>query len=183
MRLRVWLPILQTAAMLLILWAPWNPKAHEIVILRADGSNLRIWTLIPGPPALDWATGVNLPALTVATPVEFALRKPDALPNTHVRFYGLWLVGLLCWYMVGRFIDDLLEWRRSGVLPRKHWADLTFALIAFPSAILLADAFVLDRAGSASLAVWSVLWLVVTSLALLFRVVQVIKQRRKPVVA
>jgi hypothetical protein len=83
--------------------------------------------------------------------------------------------------MVGRFADDLISWRRNGAQPRKHWADLTFALIAFPSAILLAGPFTVDRVGPTSLAVWGVLWLVVTACALLFRVVQVIKQRRKPV--
>jgi len=182
MRLRVWLPILQIAAMLLILWAPWNPKAHEIELVLRDGREFKGWTLISAADSLDWAMGLNLPALTVATPIEFAIRKPDSLPSYKIQFFSLWLVGLLGWYMVGRFVDDLIQWRRSGALPRKHWGDLMFALIAFPSAILLAGAFTFDRVGPTSLAVSSILWLVLTAAALLFRVVQVIKQRRKPVV-
>jgi predicted permease len=110
--------------------------------------------------------------------VEFAIRKPDALPNYKVQFFGLWLVGFLCWYMVGRFADDLISWRRNSALPRKHWADLTFALIAFPSAILLAGPFTVDRVGPTSLAVWGVFWLVITTCVLVLRIVQVIKQRR-----
>lgn len=183
MRFRFLLPILQTIAMLLIVWTPWNPKLHEIVLKRADGGEFEVRTLLPGPPASDWAMGINLPALTVATPVEFAFRKPEALRNYTIQFFGLWIVGLLCWYMAGRFVDDLIMWRRSGALPRKHWGDLTFALIAFPSAILLAGAFTFDRVGPTSLAVWGVLWLVVTACALIFRVAQVIKQRRKPAVS
>jgi len=126
-------------------------------------------------------------AYHVTTPIEFAFRKPDALPSYKIQFFSLWLVGLLCWYMVGRFVDDLIQWRRSGALPRKHWGDLMFALIAFPSAILLAGAFTFDRVGrdraATSLAVSSSLWLVLTAAAFVFRVVQVIKQRRRPVTA
>jgi hypothetical protein len=181
MRFRVLLPILQTIAMLLIVWAPWNPRSHQIDIVLRDGREIKGWTLISAVDSLDWAMGLNLPALTVATPIEFAFRKPASLPSYKIQFFGLWLVGLLCWYMVGRFADDLISWRSSGALPRKHWADLTFALIAFPSAILLAGPFTFDRAGPTSLAVWGVVWLVVTACVLLFRVVQVIKQRRKPV--
>lgn len=183
MRFRVLLPILQIIAMLLIVWAPWSPRAHQIDIVLRDGREIKAWTLISAVQTSDWAMGLNLPALTVATPVEFALRKPDALRNNKIQFFGLWLVGFLCWYMVGRFADDLITWRRSRALPRKHWADLTFALIAFPSAILLAGAFTFDRVGPTSLAIWGVLWLVVTASALIFRVVQVIKQRRKPTVS
>jgi len=182
MRFRSLFPILQTIAMLLIVWTPWNPKLHEIV-LRQDGGEFKVRTLLPGAEAADWALGINLPALTVATPIEFAIRKPGALPNYRIKFFGLWLVGLLCWYMVGRFADDLITWRRSRALPRKHSGDLTFALIAFPSAILLAGAFTFDRVGPTSLAVWGILWLVVTACALIFRVAQAIKQRRKPAVS
>jgi predicted permease len=178
MRLRVLLPILQTIAMLLIVWAPWNPRAQQIDIVLRDGREIKGWTLISAVQTAEWAMGINLPALTVATPVEFAIRKPDALPNYKVQFFGLWLVGFLCWYMVGRFADDLISWRRNSALPRKHWADLTFALIAFPSAILLAGPFTVDRVGPTSLAVWGVFWLVITTCVLVLRIVQVIKQRR-----
>lgn len=181
MRFRLLLPILQTAAMLFILWAPWNPKAHEIDLVLRDGREIKGWTLVSGLDSMEWAMGVNLPAAAAVTPLEFAVRESDAPPSSRIRFFGLWLVGLLCWYMVGRFADDLLQWRRSSALPVKHWADLTFALLAVPSAILLAGAFVFDRAEPISLAVWGALWLVVTSCALVFRVAQVIKQRRKQI--
>jgi hypothetical protein len=179
MQFKSLLPILQTAAMLLTLWAPWNRKAHNVQLV--SGQRLDSATL-PDPEATDWAEGINLPASAVVTPVEFALRKPDVLPNMKVKFYGFWLVGLLCWYMVGRFIDDLIQWRRAKQLPRKNSADLAFALIAAPSAALLGIAFNQGNIQSYVLARWGILWIAIASAALLFRVAQAIQQRRRPAV-
>jgi len=168
--------------MLLILWAPSNPKAHDLDIVFANGVSMKAWTLIPGGNAIDWAEGINLPASAVVTPLEFAIRKPAALPSYKFRFFGVWLIGILCWYMVGRFVGDLLQWRSTRTLPRKNAMDLGFALIATPSAVLLAKA--LPDAGRSSpiLAVWAVIWLGITSADLLFRVAQEIRQRRRPAV-
>jgi hypothetical protein len=88
MRFSLVLPVLQTTAMLLIICAPWNPKAHEVDALLAKGAEFKTWTLIPGPNAIDWAQGVNLPAAAVAIPAEFAIRKNEAQPNYKVRFFG-----------------------------------------------------------------------------------------------
>jgi hypothetical protein len=168
MRFKFLFPVLQTIAMLLIVWAP-----------RAASKSPGTKSPVPEPRAVDWATGINLPASAVVTPLEFAVRKAEAPPNDTVRFYGVWLVGLLCWYMVGRFVDDLFQWRRNRKLPRKHAGDLTFALIAVPSAALLAITF--NDAGRhlPILAAWGVVWVVITCAALLFRVAQAIQQRRK----
>jgi hypothetical protein len=180
MRFKALLPILQTAAMLLILWAPWNPKSHEVDARLASSGRLRMAAVAPGKIAIEWAEGINLPASAVVTPAEFAMRKPDALPNMKVRFYGLWLVGLFCWHMVGRFIDDLIQWRRARTLPRKNAGDLAFALIAAPSAALLGITFNEGNVQSHLLAKWGIIWIVIASAALLFRVVQEIRQRRRP---
>jgi hypothetical protein len=175
MRFKSLLPILQTAAMLLTLWAPWNPKAHNAQLGSEQG-------IILGSTAIEWAEGINLPASAVVTPVEFAMREPDALPNLKLRFYGFWLVGLLCWYMVGRFIDDVIQWRRDKKLPRKNASDLAFALIAAPSAALLGIAFNQGNIQSGVLASWGSIWIAIASAALLFRVAQAIQQRRRPAV-
>jgi hypothetical protein len=171
MRFKFLMPVVQTAAMLLILWAPRNPRAHEV-----DTQLART------PRAIEWAEGINLPASAVVTPAEFAMRKHESLPNMKVRFYGFWLVGLLCWYMVGRFIDDLIRWRRARKLPRKNAGDLAFALIAAPSAALLGIAFNEGNIQSSVLAAWGVIWIAIASAALLFRVAQAIQQRRRPAV-
>ena len=176
MRFKFLLPILQTAALLLLLWAPWNPNAHKLQL--ANGLTLETATL-PGPAAIEWAEGINLPASAIVTPAEFAMRKPDALPNMKVRFYGFWLVGLLCWYMVGRFVDDLIQWLRAGKLPRKNTADLAFALLAAPSAALLGITFNQGTIQSRVLATWGIIWIVIASAALLFRVAQAIQQRKR----
>ena len=179
MRFKSFLPIFQTAAMLLILWSPWNPKVHGLVAPRANGTVFHIRTLITVSDAFEWAEGINLPASAVVTPVEFAMRQPGALPNMQVRFYGFWLVGLFCWYMAGRFIDDLIRWRRDRKLPRKNAGDLAFALIAAPSAALLGIAFNEDSVQSHVLAGWGMIWIAIASAALLFRVVQVVRQRKR----
>ena len=176
MPLKYLLPALQTLAMLL-LWVQLNPQAVGAPV--ADGGAPRTATIIPSSTALEWAEGINLPASAVITPVEFALRKPDALPNMKVRFYGFWLVGLLCWYMVGRFIDDLIRWRRARKLPRKNASDLAFALIAAPSAALLGIAFNEGNIQSRVLAACGIIWIAIASAALLFRVAQVIQQRKR----
>jgi hypothetical protein len=182
MRFKILLPVLQMTAMLLIVWTPWNPQAHQLDVLAANGSESKMWALIPGPPAIDWAEGINLPASAVVTPIEFAIRKANALPNYQVRFCGLWVVGLLCWYMVGRFVDDLVRWRHNRKLPGKHAVDLTFALIAAPSAALLAIAFNEGDTRVPIIGVWGVIWVVIACAALLFRVAQAIQQRRRPAV-
>ena len=176
MGFRFWLPMLQTAAMLTVMWAPWAPRAHEVDVVRANGTEFKIWTLIPGPNALDWAEGLNLPASAVVTPAEFAIRKNDAPPNSKVRFFGFWLVGLLCWCMAGRCADDFLRWRRSGQLPRKHTGDLVFALLAVPSSALLAGVFLFSGEAPV-LSVWGATWLVTSCLALAFRLLQLVRQR------
>jgi hypothetical protein len=176
MRFTLLLPILQIAAMLLTLWAPWTPKAHAHLANGQESES------VLSPTAIEWAEGVNLPASAVVTPVEFALRRPDALPNMKVRFYGFWLVGLLCWYMVGRFIDNLIQWHRAKKLPRKNAGDLAFALIAAPSAALLGIAFNEGTVQSRVLATWGIIWIAIASADLLFRVAQAIQQRRRPAV-
>jgi hypothetical protein len=137
-----------------------------------------MWTLLPGPNAVEWAEGINLPAAAIVTPIEFAVRR-HPWRNPDIMFFGLWLVGLICWLMVGRFIDDLFQWRTSHTLPRKHRGDLTFALIAAPSAVLLALAFNFEEASTPIFAVWGAFWVFITVSALLFRVLQFFRQSRR----
>jgi hypothetical protein len=179
MRFRFVLPALQMVAMLLIVWATWAPGAHEIRFVPSTGTEPRSWMLIPSPIAVEWAEAINLPSAAIMIPAEFGLRGADALPNYKLRRYGFWIVGLLCWYMVGRFVDDLVQWRRRRALPRKNPGDLTFALLAVPSALLLGGAFLFGDSNSRVLAAWSAIWIVITCSALVFRVAQEIQQRRK----
>jgi hypothetical protein len=165
--------------MLLITWAPWASESHKVDVLLRDGREIKTWTLVPGPGALDFAQGINLPAVPVVVPIEFAARRGQPWMSLNFRFFGFWLVGLLCWYMVGRLVDDCLVWRRSGMLPKKHNGDLAFALLAVPSSMLLAGVFLFGGADAPVLAVWSAIWLAVSGAALTFRLLQVIRQRRR----
>ena len=178
MRFRLWLPVLQTVAMGLILWSPWSPSAHQFEVSLTNGSDIKTWTLIP-ESASDWAQGINLPAATVVTPAEFVLRNGRAWRNLKVIFFGLWIVGLLCWYMAGRLIDDLVQWGRARILPPKNASDLMFAFIALPSSIMLAVAFPSGSIGAPVTAAWGPVWIALTGIALIFRVAQAIKYRRR----
>lgn len=179
MRFRFWLPPIQSVAMFLITWAPWAPGSHQVGVLLRDGREGKTWFLVPGSEAVDLAQGINLPAVPVVVPIEFAARRGQPWVSLNFRFFGFWLVGLLCWYMVGRLVDDCLVWRRSGVLPKKHNGDLAFALLVVPSSILLAGVFLFEKADSPLLAVWSAIWLAISASALTFRLFQVIRQRRR----
>jgi hypothetical protein len=178
MRFRFWLPPIQSVAMFLITWAPWAPGSHQVDVLLRDGREGKTWFIVPGSEAVDLAQGINLPAVPVVVPIEFAARRGQPWVSLNFRFFGFWLVGLLCWYMVGRLVDDCLVWRHSGVLPKKHNGDLAFALLVVPSSILLAGVF-LFGGDSPLLAVWSAIWLAISGSALTFRLFQVIRQRRR----
>lgn len=130
--------------------------------------------------ANEWAEGINLPAVPVVAPLEFALRRSESLPNATVRFYGIWILGILCWYLVGRFTDETIELGRTRKLERAPRGDLMFALIAFPSAILMGGAFGFGGTESRIISDWALVWLVITSADLTFRVAQLIRHRRRP---
>lgn len=175
--------MLQTIAMLLITWAPWAPEAHQLPIGLPEKKQISTWTLVPGPNIVDpfdFSEGINLPAAAVVVPIEFAARQGGSWMNTNFRFFGFWIMGLLCWYMVGRFVDDVVQWRRSRVLPRKNSSDIAFALLAVPSSILLASVFLFAGGASRVLTIASAVWLILSGAALIFRLVQIIAQRRKP---
>jgi hypothetical protein len=183
MRFRLWLPLLQTIAMLLITWAPWSPEAHRLTVGLPGERQISAWTLVPRPNIIDpfdFSEGINLPAAAVVVPIEFAARQGGSWMNTNFRFFGFWIAGLLCWYMAGRFVDDVIDWRRSRLLPRKNSSDIAFALLAVPSSILLASVFLFSGGASRILVVASAVWLVLSAAALIFRLAQIIAQRRKP---
>jgi hypothetical protein len=165
--------------MLLTLWAPWTLKAHESDSGSPGGREFNTWVLLPGSHAMEWAEGINLPGVAVVTPLEFAFRQPGELPNYRINFFGWWLVGLLCWWMTGRFADEVVRWRKSRMLHSARRAEVTFALIVFPSAILLASAFGFSGAESRVVSMWAIFWIAITSACFLFRVAQLIKHRRR----
>ena len=92
-------------------------------------------------------------------------------------FFGLWIVGLLCWYMIGKFVDDLLQWRKEHELPQRRFSDLIFAIVAAPSAILIALAFTIGGGGPAVIVGWGPIWTLATCAALVFRFRQFLRKR------
>ena len=68
---------------------------------------------------------------------------------------------------------------RARILPPKNASDLMFAFIALPSSIMLAVAFPLGSIGAPVTAAWGPVWIALTGIALIFRVAQAIKYRRR----
>ena len=176
----MWLPIAQTIAMLSLTWSSLSHGPSKFVLRAPDGMEPTIRMHHAVPRALEWAQGINLPAVTVVTPLEFAFRRTQGLPNYRIQFYGCWLIGLLCWYMTGRFADEIVRWRKMRVLERAPRAGLVFALIALPSTILMAAAFGLSGQQSRVISAWAIVWLLITSADFVFRVAQLIRHRRRP---
>jgi hypothetical protein len=176
--------MVQTIAMLVLVWAPWAPKAHKLDLILRDGGEIKAWTILPDPMVLDaeqWARGLNLPAIPTELPID--LVNTRELPSPRMQFFLFWIVGLLVWYLVGRFADDVVQWRRLRIVPPLHLIDLMFAIEATSVAILgvLVSAF--DRsAGFTILHRWSAIWFVLASAILGVRIVQIVEYRRRSVV-
>ena len=186
MRFSLGLPLLQTIAMIFILWAPWSPETHKFDIVLQDGREIRGWSVLPGPDqdTLAWAQGINLPALLAEIPIDLACEKFQQLPELKLRFFSFWLFGILSWYMVGRVGEDILKWRQNA-LPPPRWVDLLFAVEAFvmavPSFLILA----LDHSRNdfRVLAAWSAIWVVLASVVLGLRLFQRAKAKRRNLLA
>jgi phosphoglycerol transferase MdoB-like AlkP superfamily enzyme len=186
MRISLGLPLLQTIAMILILWAPWAPETHKYDLLLRDGRGIRGWSLLPGPEqhTIAWAQGINLPALLVVIPIDRARERFAHLPERNLRFFSLWFFGSLTWYMTGRVGEDILMWLKSG-LPSSRRFDLLFAAEAFLLAVSSFLALVLDQSEDdfRVLTIWSGIWVVLASGALTIRLLQKAKTRRRKVLA
>lgn len=179
MRFSLGLPLLQTIAMIIILWAPWSPGAHRIDIILRDGREIKGWKLVPEPEthAIAWAQGVNLPALPAEIPIDLAAERFQHLPELKLRFFSFWFFGLLTWYMIGRIGEDVVTWRQNAP-PSPRLVDLLFAietfLLALPSFLILT----FDRSGAPPiLTVWSTIWLAIASAALTVRLLQRVHYR------
>lgn len=181
MRLSLGLPVLQTIAMIVILWAPWAPKTHDVDLVLRDGREIHYWSLLPGPEqnTIAWAQGINLPALLAEIPIDLAGERFERLPELKLRFFSFWFFGILSWYMIGRAGEDIRAWQQSGLPPLRR-LDLSFAIEAFVVSVPSFFILVLGRPGEdfRVLAVWSAIWAVLASGALSLRLLQRSRQRR-----
>ena len=181
MRLSLGLPLLQTIAMMVILWAPWSADTHKIDIVLQDGREIHGWSVLPGPEqnTLAWAQGINLPALLSEIPIDFTCEKLPKFPELKLRFFNFWFFGILSWFMVGRVGEDILKWRKDA-FPTLRWWDLLFAIEAFVFAVPSFVILTLDHSGNdfRVLTAWSAVWAVLASFALGLRLFQRAKAKR-----
>jgi hypothetical protein len=186
MRFRLGLPMLQTVSMLLILWAPWAPKAHRYDFLLRDGKEFKGWTILPDASVFDapsWAQAMNLPAILAEIPIDLltdAIEREEQLPDPRMRFFLFWSLGLVVWYFLGRFVEEVVQWSRTAILPRVRSADLVFAVEAGMVATLAAIVSVTGGATDSPVLAWSsAVWFTVASSVLTVRLLQVVRYRRK----
>ena len=131
----------------------------------------------PGTSPSVVAVAVNLPAGIFALPLEFMflgnspkqLRLFDAF-----RIIEFSVIGIVFWFFIGRFLDDLIAWNslRSG--SRWRLSDCVIAVLIAAEATLvlafLANEPRFDR--DISFLVSGVFWAVLGYAALIFRILQ-----------
>lgn len=131
----------------------------------------------PGTSPSVVAVAVNLPAGIFALPLEFMflgnspkqLRLFDAF-----RIVEFSVIGIVFWFFIGRFLDDLIAWNslRSG--SRWRLSDCVIALVIAAEATLvlafLANEPRFDR--DLSFLISGVFWAVLGYAALIFRILQ-----------
>src|SRR5258708_3960545 len=181
MRLSLGLPVLQTIAMMVIVWAPWAPQTHKFGYALEGGREIRGWSVLPGPDqdTIAWAQGINLPGLLAEIHIDLACERFEPLPELKLRFFSFWFFGILSWYMIGRVGEDILKWRQTG-LPLSRRFDFLFAVEAFVLAVPSFLVLVLDRSKEnfRVLTVWSAIWAILASGALSLRLLQKARQRK-----
>lgn len=131
----------------------------------------------PGPSPSAIAVAVNLPAGIFALPLEFTflgnsprqLRLFDA-----VRIVEFSVIGIVFWFFIGRFLDDLIAWRslRSG--SRWRLSDCAIAALIAAEATLVLAVFVTEPRfeRDASFLISGLFWAILGYSALIFRIAQ-----------
>lgn len=184
MKFRFGLPVLQLVTSLLILWAPWVPGAHKIDVGLRDGREFTGWTILPNPIGFDavrWAQAINLPAILAEIPVDLVsnrVRKDPSLPDRRMQFFLFVSLGFFVWYLLGRFLEDFVHFRRTGLLPSPRLIDTIFAFEAAVVATLSVLVVLVGGVTDFPLLTWSsVVWFAMACVVLTVRLMQFIPSR------
>lgn len=139
MRLRYLLPAIEIALSVAFVFVPLWSYLPNYRLKGPDGKEMH-W--IDGPPPLPrffridpvtFAWEVNRPGvvgvlLILSAKWDYSQDGHDYFHDPVWRGVGLALSGIIVWFFVGRFFDDLIMWRRTKVRPRIRILDLIFAL-------------------------------------------------------
>src|SRR6266446_9285545 len=140
MRLRYLLPALEIVVCLAFVFVPLWRYLPYYWPKEPDGTETVCHDNCPPLPALfgidpvTFAKGINLP--TAPAVLLVLLAKWDYSHDGHNYFQdpvwqgvGFALSGMIVWFFVGRFFDDLILWRKTRVWPRIRILDLIFVLL------------------------------------------------------
>ena len=180
MRLRHLLPVLQvlTSVALIAIFFLQIPKVYQVP--QGDGNSKLIIDektayCCTNVDTFLWVAGINLPAAWVALPLAIAVHR-DFAPSL-VRILSFAFGGIFVWFFAGRFFDDVISWRRENTLPPFQVTDFIFALLTFPTVVLVGAAFVFGGRTMILGVTCGMFWFVLSSCALTFRTVQFVRRR------
>ena len=187
MRLRLLLPTLEFLLSIPFVFIPLWTYLPSYRLKGPDGKELVCHDNCPHPnlygiDSVMYAKGSSLPAAIIVVPILSAIW--DYSRDDHDYFHdpvwqavGYVLVGILVWFFVGRFLDDALAWRQTGIRPAIWISDFVFSLTAAGVATLAAASVrLLDRL-SIGYIFWSAIWILLAYSSLAMRVTQFVRAR------
>jgi hypothetical protein len=195
MRFRYVLPAIEIASSVAFLFIPLYRYLPSYRPRGPDGTEIVCHDNCPPLPSLygidpvKFARGVNLPAVVVVLSILSA--KWDHGQDGHDYFHdpvwqgvGFALSGIVVWFFVGRFFDDLIVWSGTRVRPRIRILDLIFVLTTSVVATVTAIAIlgphrVAQLSGLLWLALWNIFWILIGYSGLTLRVFQLIQTKRE----
>jgi hypothetical protein len=127
---------------------------------------------------LTVAQAVNLPAFALTLPLELALFGPRRDNSAGAQAFSIVefaVLGIVFWFFVGRFLDDLIIWRRLRSGSRWRLLDCLVAAFIAVEATLLLAVFTFTPLRDFQ-DIWliaaSIIWAIVGYFAFTFRIVQ-----------
>lgn len=155
------------AAVLFVLIPVCRYLPHYRVI-GSDGKEVVCHDNCPSPNLFgidseDFEIATNLPAAGAIIPLlsarwNYAPDNHDYLHDPIWRSSGFAIAGIVVWFVVGRFVDDVIAWRETGVIPKFRIGIFLFSLIAAGTST--ASAFELSSLNSLTNA-WHAVWILV----------------------
>jgi hypothetical protein len=193
MRLRYLLPAVEITVSVAFVFVPLWRYLPSYRLKGPDGREIVCHFDCPTLPSLyridpvTFAWEVNRPAVVLVLSIlsatwDYSQDGHDYFHDPVWRGVGLALSGIIVWFFVGRFFDDLIMWRRTKVLQRIRILDLIFALNTSVVATVTAIGTLAFQGTQLYdlpwFIFWSMFWILVGYSGVTMRILQVIQTRR-----
>jgi hypothetical protein len=112
-------------------YRPKGPDGAEIICHDNCPPLPGLWGIDP----VAFGRGVSLPAQPVVLVMlsatwDYSRDGHDYFHDPVWQATGFAVSGIVVWFLLGRFLDDFLAWRRTSARPRFRIVDLIFAMTA-----------------------------------------------------